>query len=143
MMSDIYWETYTTKRSPRVKDKTPNVTITRNSSRISINAAACSLIENCYTYPNVEILKGIDGETFRKVGFKLLSSPTAHSIRVSRKKHKGHEVGGLSIYSKALVKEIYDQNERLSNTAHFYVETKIVSNSPTLMFDIFDSIHTE
>lgn len=142
-MSDIYWETFSTKRSPRIKDKTPIITISKDTGRISINAAACSLIENCYSYGNVEILKGTDGNTFRKVGFKLLSSPTAHSIVISRKSYKGREVGGATIYSKALAKEIYAQNEKLPKNAHFHVETKNVSNSPTLIFNIFDSIQAE
>ena len=142
-MSDIYWESFTSKRSPRIKDKTPIITITRDSGRISINAAACSLIENCYSFSNIELLKGIDGENFRKVGFKFLSSPSTHSIGISRKTYKGREVGGSTIYSKAFVKEIYAQNEGLAKSAHFNVETKNVKNSPTLMFDIFDSVHTE
>lgn len=143
IVSDIYWETFTSKRSPRIKDKTPIITITKDSGRISINVAACSLIEKYYSYSDMEILKGIDGKAFRKVGFKLLPSPSAQSKSISRKTYKGREVGGSTIYSKALVKDIYAQNERLPKNAHFHVESKSVSNSPTLIFDIFDSVHTE
>lgn len=142
-MSDIFWESFASKRSPRIKDKTPIITITRDSGRISINAAACSLIENYYSYSNVEILKGIDGKIFRKVGFKLLHSPAANSIGILRKTYKGHEVGGSILYSKSFVKEIYAQHEKLPKNAHFHVETKIIANSPTLTFDIFDSVHSE
>lgn len=135
----INWEPYISTRSRKTTPNIPQVTITSSSGRISLNSAACELVPNIYLYNFVEIYCGSINERLKKIRIQFTNDKTFKSLPLSRKKYKGAFTNGAVVYSKSLVKNIFNTYPDLSSTCHFQVEFQVSNGNPCLSFDLIDS----
>ena len=138
-MADINWEPYISTRARNATQTIPQVTITNNSGRISLNSAACELVPNIYSYNFAEIYCGsIDGK-LKKIRLQFTNDKTFKSIPLSRKKYKGSFTNGAVVHSKSLINDIFNTYPNLTHTCHFHVEPQIINGNTCLAFDLIDS----
>ena len=83
---------------------TPYASVGHNS--LSLNAAACDLIENYEDYNFVELLRT---EQNKKVliGVKLCKSSSTDSIKIVRTKYKEKYVKGITISNKKVLESLF------------------------------------
>ena len=138
-MADIFWEIFESTRCRKAKSQTPLITITSESGRISLNAAACDLISNFYSYSYVEIYRGMREDKLQKICLKLTNEKSPQSIPLSRKKYKAQYTTGAVIHVKALVKDIYTAIPTLPKTCRFKIDLFKHPENNRLVFDIENS----
>lgn len=139
-MADINWEPFISTRAHKASQALPQITITKDSGRIAINATACDLIPNIYTYSFAEIYCGSIEGKLKKIRFQFTNQKTFKSIPVTRKKYKGTYTNGAVIHSKSLINSVYNTYPQLPRTCHFCVEVQTSGNTPYLSFDLTDSL---
>ena len=75
--------------------------------RVSLNAAACELLEDYNQYKYVEFLKARDNGKLC-IGLKFLKEPTTNSILIKRRKTgEGTLVAGMDISNKRVVESLF------------------------------------
>ena len=140
MMSDINWEPYISTRAHRGTQSLPQITISKDNGRFSLNSSACELIPNIYSYKFAEIYCGsIDGK-LKKIRINFTNEKTFKSIPLSRKKYKGNYINGAVIHTKSLANYIFNNYPKLARTCHFSIETQTVNDNIYLTFDFIDSL---
>ena len=135
----INWEPYISTRAHKSTPTIPQVTLTLNSGRISLNSAACELVPNIYSYSFAEIYCGSINEQLKKIRLQFATEKSFKSIPLSRKKYKGAFTNGAVIHSKSLIKDIFNTYPNLPQTCHFQVESQIINGNICLSFDLIDS----
>lgn len=97
------WQTVKIPNESRGKC-TPYASVGHNS--LSLNAAACDLIENYEDYDFVELLRA---EQNRKnfIGVKFCGTSSNNSIKIVRTKYKGKYVKGVTISNKKVLESLF------------------------------------
>lgn len=95
--------------------------------RISLNAAACELIEDYDQYSYVELLKAKDN--FNCIGIRFLKDSVLDSIKISRKTVKGKIISGVSIENKKTVEDLFGMNGIANKATRYNVEKDKDSNN--------------
>ena len=96
------WNVVTIENSANCRSK-PYASV--GFSRISLNVAACSLLDDPDQYKYAEFLT--DQERKSVVGIRFLKDATGGSIVLKRKNINGKVVGGIDISSKAHVEKLF------------------------------------
>ena len=102
--------------------------------RIELNKAACELVDDIGRYPFVELL--LDADSNRSA-LRLLSSSTTKSISMRPKISGGKRTGGVSIASKAHMRELFGDEGVQRRTTHYAV-TLDSQQSPLLVLNPID-----
>lgn len=133
-MENLIWETVDIKQSTR---RSGEAFASIGQGRISLNADACDLLENIYSYEWVNVLqaKNPSGKVV-KIGLRFTNKKDKHSLKLVRRRYKGEEVEGLNINSKQLIKKYFGETKETS-TSRFMVEK--VDNC-TMSIDILKEI---
>ena len=88
--------------------------------RLSLNVAACELIQNYESYQYAELLQ--DPSRPSTVGVRLLEESTEDSIKIKRKIMKGKVTGGIDIPSKNHMEKLFGITGTQNKTTHFSVK---------------------
>ena len=117
-MSNIVWESVDIKQSSHSSgEKFASI----GQGRISLSSAACSLLDNIYSYEWVNILQGKDGNKVVMIGLRFTKTKEKNSLRALRRKYKGQIVEGNNINSKPLIKKFFGETKETS-TSRYAVE---------------------
>ena len=132
-MSDFIWEKVDIKQTTR-RDGEAFASI--GQGRIALNANACDLLDNIYSYEWVDILHAKKGNNVAMIGLRFVKNKSNSSLKVVRRKYRGQIVDGISINSKPLVKKYFGET-RETSTGRFAVK-KIDDN--TIAIDIQNAL---
>ena len=105
-MSDFIWEKVDIKQTTR-RDGEAFASI--GQGRIALNANACDLLDNIYSYEWVDILQAKKGNNVAMIGLRFVKNKSNSSLKVVRRKYRGQIVDGISINSKPLVKKYFGE----------------------------------
>ena len=97
------WQTVKIPNESRGKC-TPYASVGHNS--LSLNAAACDLIENYEDYDFVELLRAEQNKKIL-IGVKLCKTSSNNSIKIARTKYKGKYVKGITIANKKVLESLF------------------------------------
>ena len=112
------WETV--KISSEIRGRTsPFASI--GYGRVSLNAAACSLISSHEEFKYAEFLK-CKNRKKDFIGIKLLKNSTQNSLSISRKKQDGKYVAGLTVENKDIVGSLFGDVGTAAKVTRFTVE---------------------
>ncbi len=89
--------------------------------KISLNAAACELIENEEQYSYAELLVGKKNNK-KCVGVRLLKTKIQHSIPIKRKVADGKPIKGITIEHKAAIEELFSLTGVARKATRYNVE---------------------
>lgn len=117
-MGNLIWEAVDVKQSAR---RSGEAFASIGQGRIALNADACDLLENIYTYEWVNIIQAKSGNKVVKIGLRFINTRDKNSLRATRRKYKGEEVEGININSKQLIKRYFGETKETS-TSRFAVE---------------------
>lgn len=132
-MSNLIWESVDIRQSAK---RSGEAFASIGRGRISLNADACDLLENVYTYEWVNVIQAKNGNKVVKIGLRFSNEKCKSSLRAARRKYKGEEVEGININSKQLVKRYFGETKETS-TSRYGVE-KIDDN--TIAIDILKEL---
>ena len=130
-MADINWEPFISTRAHKASQALPQITISKDNGRISLNATACELIPGFYSLKYAEVYCGSIEGKLKKIRLQFTNDKTFKSIPISRKKYKGTFTNGAVIHSKSLVNDIF---------SHFSVEPLTINDNIGLSFDFVESL---
>lgn len=99
-MADINWEPFISTRAHKASQALPQITISKDNGRISLNATACELIPGFYSLKYAEVYCGSIEGKLKKIRLQFTNDKTFKSIPISRKKYKGTFTNGAVIHSK-------------------------------------------
>ena len=95
--------------------------------RISLNAAACELIEDYEKYNYAELLKARDN--FDCIGVRFLKESQPDTIKISRKVLNGKTISGVSIENKKTIEDLFGMNGIAKKVTRFNVQKDNDSNN--------------
>lgn len=132
-MNNLVWEKVDVNQISR---RSGEAFASIGQGRIALNAEACELIDNIYSYEWIDILQAKNGNKVVKIGLRFAHNKDKNSLRAIRRKYNGQEVGGLNINSKSLIKQFFGAAKE-TTTSRYNVE-KI--DDVTLAIDILKEI---
>lgn len=132
-MSNLVWEKVDVKQISR---RSGEAFASIGQGRIALNPEACELIENIYSYKWVNVLQAKKGNQVVKLGLRFTNNKDKNSLSVTRRKYKGHEIEGININSKSIVKQFFGEIKE-TTTGRYNVE-KI--DDVTIAIDILKEI---
>lgn len=132
-MSNLIWESVDFKQSAR---RSGEAFASIGQGRVALNADACDLLEDIYSYEWVDIIQAKSGNKVVKIGLRFTNNKDKGSLRTARRKYKGEEAEGININSKQLVKRYFGETKETS-TSRYSVE-KIDDN--TIAIDILKEL---
>ncbi len=98
--------------------------------RISLNVAACNLIENFENYKFAELL--VDkSKRPTEYGVRFLKENTQDSISIKRKEVKGKIVGGVDIASVEHLGKLFGEEGKSRFSTHYSVS--VDKSEPTIL----------
>lgn len=139
-MADINREPFISTRAHKASQALPQITISKDNGRISLNATACELIPGFYSLKYAEVYCGSIEGKLKKIRLQFTNDKTFKSIPISRKKYKGTFTNGAVIHSKSLVNDIFSTYPDLERTSHFSVEPLTINDNIGLSFDFVESL---
>ena len=91
--------------------------------RLSLNTAACELIDNYEQCKYVELLRGRH-KNKACVGVRFMSplETSVDSLPIRRRMHKGIATGGIDIHGKRIMEELFGPAASASKTTRYSVE---------------------
>ena len=115
---DLNWESVDAKQLTR---RVGESIATVSDARLTLSPTACSLIDDVYNLPYVEIkIARNDKNSVEKIGVFLLSEKSENSLSVTRRKYNGGFAEGININSKSLINILF--GELGDKTKKFHVE---------------------
>lgn len=108
------WEVVKIDNSKICRGK-PTASVGRN--KITLNVAACDLIDNYDSYKYVEFLTNPFDST--KIGIRFLMEPSSDSVVIKRKQAKGKTVGGIDVSSKYHMEKLFGNKGTHDGTTHY------------------------
>lgn len=132
-MGNLVWEAVDVKQSVR---RSGEAFASIGQGRVALNADACDLLRDIYSYEWVDIIQAKSGNRVIKIGLRFTNEKSKSSLRAVRRKYKGEEVEGININSKQLVKRYFGETKETS-TSRYSIE-KIDDN--TIAIDILKEI---
>ena len=124
----ITWDDVIISQKPQTKRFSDPI-VSVYLSRLSFNAAVCSLFDNIYQYEWVNVKQGIENNRIIKLGFELSTKNSPHSLHILQKIFRGKKVEGLNLYSKPLIERYFTEvNDEGSKVRRFAVE-KVNANT--------------
>lgn len=108
------WEVVKIDNSKICRGK-PTASVGRN--KITLNVAACDLIDNYESYKYVEFLKDTSDST--KIGIRFLMEPSADSVVIKRRQANGKTVGGIDVSSKCHMEKLFGNKGTHDGTTHY------------------------
>lgn len=100
----MQWETVKITSDRRGKT-TPFASV--GFGRLSLNSAACELIDDFDSYQYAELLKGRDSDNKLCVGIRLLKENSANSIKISKRIYKGEVTKSFAIDNKPIMEALF------------------------------------
>lgn len=132
-MENLIWESVNIKQSSR---RSGEAFASIGQGRVALNADACDLIEDIYSYEWVDVIQAKSGNKVIKIGLRFTNKKSKNSLRATRRKYKGEEVEGININSKQLVKRYFGETKETSTSR--YSTEKIDDN--TIAIDILKEL---
>lgn len=132
-MNNLVWEKVDVKHISR---RNGEAFASIGQGRIALNSEACELIDDIYSYEWINILQAKNGNRVVKIGLRFTNNKDKNSLRATRRKYKGREVGGININSKSLVKQFFGETKE-TTTGRYNVE-KV--DDVTIAIDILKEI---
>ena len=117
-MGKVAWETIDIKQHRR---KNGGAFASIGGGRISLSAAACTLIDNIYDYEWIEVKQGKLGNKVVKIGLFFTNNEKDNYVKPIRVKSNGKEMEGISINSRPLVRKYFGETKEIS-TSRYAVE---------------------
>lgn len=114
-MANLIWESVDIKQSAR---RSGEAFASIGQGRIALNADACDLLDNIYSYEWVEVMQAKNGNKVVKLGLRFSNVKQRNSLRATRRKYKGEEVEGININSKQLIKRYFGETKETSTSRH-------------------------
>lgn len=132
-MANLIWESVDIKQSAR---RSGEAFASIGQGRVALNADACDLLEDIYSYEWVDVIQAKSGNKVIKIGLRFTNEKSKNSLRATRRKYKGEEVEGININSKQLVKRYFGETKETSTSR--YSTEKIDDN--TIAIDILKEL---
>lgn len=138
-MSEIVWHPFYAEKTNRKRVLEPQISFSISGGRIFINEAACKLIDDFYSYRYAEIYMGsVDGE-FKKVAVTPTNNSIVNQAKLHRRKYKKMLTEGVTLYSKSIVKQIFEELNVSSGILHYRVERTVINKNASLILDLYKS----
>lgn len=132
-MDNLVWESVEVRQSAR---RSGEAFVSIGQGRLALNADACDLIKDIYSYEWVDVIQARNGKEVVKIGLRFTSEKGKNSLKATRRKYKGEDVDGININSKQLVKRYFGETKETS-TSRFSAE-KVDDN--TMAIDILKEL---
>lgn len=123
-MDKVAWETIDIKQ---YRSKRGEKFASIGGGRISLSAAACSLIDNIYDYEWIEVKQGKKSNKVVQIGLFFTNNEEDNYLRPTRIRSNGKEVKGIYINSRPLVRKYFGETKEIS--ASRYTVEKVGENA--------------